>query len=97
VETPPVETPPVETPESPTSPGSPESPTSPVERRSGGGGVVLPQEQGVGGAVGGEVTQAAPAAGTLPFTGSPTPLLMLLGAALAGLGVGLRRMTTERG
>jgi hypothetical protein len=101
VETPPVETPPVETPQSPTSPNSPESPTAPVEREGGGGDEVLPQEQGQGG--GGiesptsEVTETAPAAGTLPFTGSRAPLLVLFGVALLGLGVGLRSVTTERG
>jgi hypothetical protein len=99
VQTPPVETPPVETPQSPTSPNSPESPTTPVEREGGGGDDVLPQEQGGGGGVESptEVTEAAPAAGTLPFTGSRTPLLVLFGVALLGLGVGVRRVTTERG
>jgi hypothetical protein len=102
VETPPVQTPPVETPvetpQSPTSPNSPESPTTPVERE-GGGDEVLDQEQGGGGGVESptEVTEAAPAAGTLPFTGSPTPLLALFGVALLGLGVGIRRVTSERG
>jgi hypothetical protein len=92
-----VETPPVETPQSPTSPDSPESPTTPVEREGGGGDEVLPQEQGGGVESPTEVTEAAPAAGTLPFTGSRTPLLVLFGFALLGLGVGVRRMTTERG
>jgi hypothetical protein len=101
VQTPPVETPPVETPDSPTSPESPESPPAPVEEEGGGGDEVLPQEQGHGG--GGiesptsEVTEAAPAAGTLPFTGSRTPLLVLFGVALLGLGVALRRVATEQG
>jgi hypothetical protein len=101
VQTPPVETPPVETPNSPTSPESPESPTIPVEEEGRGGDEVLPQEQGQGGggieSPTGEVTEAAPAAGTLPFTGSRTPLLVLFGVALLGLGVGLRRVAAEQG
>jgi len=101
VQTPPVETPPVETPNSPTSPESPESPTTPVEEEGRGGDEVLPQEQGRGGggieSPTGEVTEAAPAAGTLPFTGSRTPLLVLFGVALLGLGVVLRRVAIEQG
>jgi hypothetical protein len=101
VQTPPVETPPVETPDSPTSPESPETPNTPVDEEGRGGDEVLPQEQGQGG--GGiesptsEVTEAAPAAGSLPFTGGRTPLLVLFGVALLGLGVGLRRVATEQG
>jgi hypothetical protein len=95
VETPPVETPPVETPESPATPHSPKSPTSPVEEKGGGGVEVLPQEQ-VSGAVGGQEAPTATEA-TLPFTGSETPLLMLVGVGLLGLGVGLRRAVAERG
>lgn len=98
VQTPPVETPPVETPDSPTSPESPESPTTPVEEEGHGGDEVLPQEQGGGiESPTGQVTEAAPAAGTLPFTGSRTPLLVLFGVALLGVGVGLRRVATEQG
>jgi outer membrane biosynthesis protein TonB len=105
VQAPPVQAPPVETPptETPTTPESPESPAAPRERE-GGGGEVRPQEQNRGGgneAPTGGVTEvgaeAAPAVETLPFTGSPTPLLVLFGGGLLGLGVGLRRVTAERG
>jgi outer membrane biosynthesis protein TonB len=100
VETPPVETPPVETetppvetpPEKPnrqTTP--PETPNARVERGSGG---VLGQEQGSGG---GGVVQASPAQSSLPFTGSETPLLILLGASLLGIGLVLHRMSVQRG
>jgi hypothetical protein len=65
---------------------------------------VLPQEQHRGGgneAPTEEVTEvgaeAAPAVEALPFTGSNTPLLVLLGGGLLGLGMGLRRVVAERG
>jgi outer membrane biosynthesis protein TonB len=105
VETPPVETPPVETPpvETETPPvetppekpnrqtTTPETPNTRVERGSGG---VLGQEQSSGG---GGVVQASPAQSSLPFTGSETPLLILLGASLLGIGLVLHRMSVERG
>ena len=103
VQTPPVETPPVETetppvetpPETPQKPNRqttpPETPNTRVEHGSGG---VLGQEQGSGG---GGVVQASPAQSSLPFTGSETPLLILLGASLLGIGLVLHRMSVERG
>jgi hypothetical protein len=104
VQTPPVYTPPTVTPETPTTPPKTESPKGPGKK--GGGGVeVLPQEQTHGGGLTAPTSgvteagvNAAPAAGTLPFTGGPAPLplLVLLGGGLVGLGVGLRRVSTER-
>jgi hypothetical protein len=89
VETPPEKTPPVkETPNHPTSP-----PNAPNTHANQGGGV-LGQEQGHGG---GGVVQASTAESTLPFTGSDTLLLMLLGVASLGLGLVLHRVSTERG
>jgi LPXTG-motif cell wall-anchored protein len=76
-------------PNHPTSP--PNTPKTHAKARQGGG--VLGQEQGRGG---GGVVQAAPAATTLPFTGSEVPLLMLMGAAFLGLGLVLHRMSANR-
>jgi hypothetical protein len=110
VETPPVVTPPVEaplvetvpteTPQAPSTPLSPESPTAPVEETGSGRGEVLPQEQevgggGSGGVAGQQVTTTAEA--TLPFTGSRTPLLVLVGVGFLGLGAALRRVVAEQG
>jgi hypothetical protein len=99
VVTPPVVTPPVVTP--PETPDTPESPPAPVEEKGGGGVDVLPQEQGSGGeeAPTGGITETSAEAGpaaTLPFTGSRTPLLVLLGTGFLVLGVGVRRLTSER-
>jgi LPXTG-motif cell wall-anchored protein len=59
-----------------------------------GGGVVLPLEQQQGG---GGVVAASPSAGTLPFTGSETGLLVLLGVVFLGLGFVLRRVSVPHG
>jgi LPXTG-motif cell wall-anchored protein len=59
-----------------------------------GGGVVLPLEQQEGG---GGVVAASPTAGTLPFTGSETGLLVMLGVVLLGVGFVLRRVGTAQG
>jgi hypothetical protein len=98
VETPPVETPPVETPPVETPPETPTTPPeTPSTREQHGGGGVMSKEQGQGG---GGVVTAAPAETaetTLPFTGSDTPLLMLVGVAFLGLGLVLHRVNAERG
>lgn len=90
-ETPPVETPP-ETPQKPSRQTTPpETPNTGVKHGSVG---VLGQEQGPGG---GGVVQASAAQSSLPFTGSETPLLILLGASVLGIGLVLHRMSVERG
>jgi hypothetical protein len=105
VETPPVETPPVETPpettppeytppETPT-PVAPHKPSPPNETQtpnSNSGGSVLGQEEEHGGVV---ATPAPSAESTLPFTGVDIPLLMLMGALFLGVGLVLRRVSTE--
>jgi hypothetical protein len=56
---------------------------------------VLGQENGTGG---GEVVEtAAPAESTLPFTGVDVSLLMVMGAAMLGVGLVLHRASTARG
>lgn len=76
-------------------PNRPTSPqTTPNTREQSGGGV-LAKEQDVAG--GGGVVTAAPAESTLPFTGSETPLMVLLGVAFLGVGLVLHRVSAARG
>jgi hypothetical protein len=63
---------------------------SPEEVNSGSGGSSTTAAGGTEAAV-----ATASSAGTLPFTGSRTPILVVVGLGLLGLGVGLRRVATE--
>ena len=112
VETPPVETPPVETPPvTPPVETPPETPEeTPVEtpkrrrkrrplprtcRTRSRVAACWGRSRAPAGRV--EVVKATPAEASLPFTGSNTPLLMLVGVAFLGLGLVLHRVSTERG
>jgi hypothetical protein len=65
---------------------------SPEEVTSGNGGSSTNTAGGAPATV-----ASASSAGALPFTGISLPVVVLVGLALLGLGVGLRRISTAEG